>query len=147
MPSNNRIEDLILITGRLVDVLERENDALTNRRNADLRDILDEKVTLSRVYESRMQVISEKPEILDEVDTDLRGKLQDLGQQVSTLIETNGNLLKVAMTVNRRVVELIAEAVREATPSAGTYGSNGTAASGTPGADKQHAAFSLDQVL
>jgi len=147
MPSNNRIEDLILITGRLVDILERENDALSNRRNAELRDILDEKVTLSRVYESRMQVISEKPELLDDVDADLREKLQNLGQQVSTLIESNGRLLKVAMTVNRRVVELIAEAVREATPSAGTYGAKGTAASGTPGADKQHAAFSLNQVL
>jgi len=147
MPSNNRIEDLILITGRLIDVLERENDALNNQRNADLRDILDEKVTLSRVYESRMQVISEKPEILDEVDADLREKLQSLGQQVSTLIEANGRLLKVAMTVNRRVVELIAEAVHDATPSAGTYGATGASATGSLGADKQRVAFSLDQVL
>jgi len=147
MPSNNRIEDLILITGRLIDVLERENDALNNQRNSDLRDILDEKVTLSRVYESRMQVISEKPELLDDVDTDLREKLQDLGQQVSTLIEANGRLLKVAMTVNRRVVELIAEAVHDATPSAGTYGATGASAVGGPGADKQRVAFSLDQVL
>ena len=147
MPSNNRIEDLILITGRLVDILERENDALNNQQNAELRDILDEKVTLSRVYETRMQVISENPEILDDVDADLREKLHDLGQQVSTLIEANGKLLKVAMTVNQRVVELIAEAVHDATPSAGTYGANGASASGSPSADKQRVAFSLNQVL
>jgi len=147
MASNNRIEDLILITGRLVDVLERENDALNNQRNADLREVLDEKVTLSRVYESRMQAILENPELLDEVDADLLERLQNLGTQVSTLIEENGKLLKVAMTINRRVVELIAEAMHEAAPSAGTYGANGTAASGSPNADKQRAAFSLDQIL
>jgi len=147
MESSNRIEDLILITERLVDVLERENDALNNHRNWELHEILDEKVTLSRVYETRMQVISEKPEILDDVDTDLRERLQKLGHHVNDLVEENGKLLKVAMTVSRRVVELIADAVREATPGPGIYGAKGTAASGSSIADSQRVAFSLDQIL
>jgi len=147
MDPNNRVEDLILITGRLIETLERENDALSNHRNGELHDLLDEKVTLSRVYESRMQVISEKPDLLEEIDEDLRDKLIALCGQVNDLIQENGKLLKTAMTVSRRVVELIAEAVREATPSAGTYGANGTKESGSANADRQRVAYSLNQTL
>jgi hypothetical protein len=147
MEPNNRIEDLIMITERLVGVLERENDALSNQRNAELRDILDEKVTLSRVYESRMQVISEKPEILNDVKVELRERLSELGLEVNELIKENAKLLKIAMTVSRRVVELIAEAVRDASPSAGTYGAKGTTDSGVANAESKRPAFSLDQIL
>lgn len=147
MEPDNRIQDLILITERLVDVLERENDALSNQRNSELRDILDEKVTLSRVYESRMQVISEKPEILESVDGELRDELRELGIKVNDLITENAKLLKIAMTVSRRVVELIAEAVRDASPSAGTYGAKGTTDSGIANAESKRPSFSLDQIL
>jgi hypothetical protein len=147
MEPNNKIEDLILITDRLVEILERENEALRNHQNADLREILDDKVTLSRVYESRMQAISEKPEILDGVDAEIRSRLRELGLKANELIAENGNLLRTAMTVSRRVVELIADSVREATPSAGTYGAKGTKESGSPSADSQRVAFSLDQTL
>ncbi len=147
MESSNRIEDLILITERLVDLLERENDALSNHRNWELREILDEKVTLSRVYETRMRVISDNPEILDDVGTETRQQLRELGLQVNDLITENSKLLQTAITVSRRVVELVADAVRDATPSAGTYGAKGTKESGVANADSQRAAFSLNQTL
>jgi len=147
MDPNNRIEDLILITDRLVDILTRENDALNNHRNDELRGILDEKVTLSRVYETRMQVLADHPELLEDIDTDLRERLGALARQVDELVQENGKLLKIAISVSRRTVELIADAVRDATPSAGTYGAKGTTASGNLNADSKHVSFSLNQVL
>jgi len=147
MDANNRIEDLILITGRLAELLERENEALVNRESAELHEVLDEKVTLSRVYETRMQALAERPELLDEVDAELREKLAGLGKQVSDLIEQNGKLLKTAIDTNRRVVELVAEAVRGATPSAGTYGAGGTTDVAGHRAESKGIAISLDQTL
>ena len=147
MDANNRIEDLILITGRLAELLERENEALVNRESAELHEVLDEKVTLSRVYETRMQALAERPELLDDVDAELREKLADLGKQVSDLIQQNGKLLKTAIDTNRRVVELVAEAVRGAAPSAGTYGAGGTTETSGHRAESKGVAISLDQTL
>ena len=48
MDPTKRVNDLIVITDRLASLLERENAALRDRRNSELHEILDEKVTLSR---------------------------------------------------------------------------------------------------
>ena len=147
MNPTNRVNDLIAITGRLVDLLERENNALTNKQNKDLGEILDEKVTLGRVYESRILGLAEaSSDAIDSVDLELRDRLRVLGNKVNDLIEENAKLLKVAIEANRRVVNMIAEAVKASIPSAGIYSS-----SGGPGIE-QHAApkntaISVDHTL
>ena len=71
MDPTKRVNDLIVITGRLADLLERENVALREKQNKELHQILDEKVTLGRVYESRIIGLTEDPEALDNVDKEL----------------------------------------------------------------------------
>ena len=112
MDPTNRINDLIVISNRLVDVLERENEALSNRKYSEINDILDEKVTLGRVYESRIMGLSDEETNLNEVDGELRDQLRELGTKVNTLIENNSVLLKIGIEANRRVVNMIAEAVK-----------------------------------
>lgn len=121
MDLTKRVNDLIVITGRLADLLERENVALREKRNKELNEILDEKVTLGRVYESRIMVLTEDPEALDRVDQELCKRLRGIGEKVNGLIEDNAKMLKIAIEANRRVVNLIAEAVKASVPSAGTY--------------------------
>ena len=43
MDANNRLNDLIIVTGRLVELLKRENDALQNHKTSVVHDLLDEK--------------------------------------------------------------------------------------------------------
>ena len=85
MDPTNRINDLIVISNRLVDVLERENEALTERRYSEINEILDEKVTLGRVYESRIMGLSDDDTDLNQADGELRNQLLDLGKKVNTL--------------------------------------------------------------
>lgn len=127
MDPTNRVNDLIVITNRLGDLLARENDALVNRRYSEINEILDEKVTLGRVYESRIMGLTDDPAALKEVDTDLRGQLRGLAEKVNGLIEENATLLKIGIEANRRVVNMIAEAVKASVPSAGTYSATGAA--------------------
>jgi flagellar biosynthesis/type III secretory pathway chaperone len=147
MDPTNRVNDLIVITGRLADLLERENDALRNRRNKELNDILEEKVTLGRVYESRIMGLSEHADALNDVDPELRERLRGVGQKVNGLIEENAQLLKVAIESNRRVVNLIAEAVKASIPSAGTYSPSGAAQAKSHRAAPRNVAISLDRTL
>lgn len=147
MDPTKRVNDLIVITGRLADLLELENLALINKKNQDLYDILDEKVTLGRVYETRIMGLTEDSEALDGVDPELLERLRDMGKKVNGLIEENAELLKVAIETNRRVVDLIAEAVKASTPSAGTYSQTGATEMPNHRAAPKNVAISLDHTL
>ena len=147
MEPTNRVNDLIVITTRLADLLERENQSLRDKKNQDLNDILDEKVTLGRVYESRIMGLTENPEILKEVDIDLRNQLRTIGERVNELIVDNSQSLKIAIEANRRVVNLIAEAVRDSAPSAGTYSSAGITGVIDNHGNPRNVAISIDHTL
>lgn len=125
MEPKQRVEDLIVICGRLADVLEKENGALRDQRTTDLRDLQEPKGTLSRAYESRMAGLAGKPEQLTEVDFSLREKLMGLGERLTGLMVENERLLRVAMESHRRVVDVIAEAVKTVQPGPGTYSQGG----------------------
>jgi len=127
--------------------LRRENDALKGRRSQEVHDLLDEKATLSRVYETRFKGILEMPDVMEQADLDIRERLMAAGEMVKGLMDENAKLLKTAIEANRRVVDLIAEAVREQQPSAGTYAANGVTSRDGANAAGQRLAFSLDQSL
>ena len=59
MDPTSRVNDLIVITDRLAKLLERENDALGNRKYSEINDILDAKVACGRVYESRIMGLTD----------------------------------------------------------------------------------------
>jgi broad specificity phosphatase PhoE len=147
MDSNNRLNDLIVISGRLAELLQRENEALRLRRTKDVHSLLDEKATLSRVYETRYKGIAEHPEIIAEADIDVRERLLAMGNEVKILMDENARLLETAISANRRVVELIAEAVQDQQPSAGVYGSHGGTSRAGSNAAAQRVAFTVDQNL
>jgi len=146
MDPTNRVNDLIVITNRLVNLLERENDALSNRKYSEINEILDEKVTLGRVYESRIMGLTDDAAALEQVDGDLRDRLRSLGEKVNELIESNAELLKTGIEANRRVVNMIAEAVKASVPSAGTYAANGATDVGQQAA-ANNVAISIDHSL
>ena len=147
MDTNNRLTDLITVTGRLIELLERENDALTNRQTDVVHDLLDEKTALSRVYETRFNSLTEKPEILQHSDPKLREQLVVLAGRVEELMAQNTKLLGAAIEVNSQVVDLIAEAVRNEQPSAGIYSSDAVTSEDGANAAGRHVALSIDQTL
>ena len=147
MDPTKRVNDLIVITGRLADLLERENVALREKQNKELNEILDEKVTLGRVYESRIMGLTEDPEALDNVDKELLERLRGIGMKVNGLIEDNAKMLKIAIEANRRVVNLIAEAVKASVPSAGTYSPTGATGTDDHRAAPKNVALSVDHTL
>ncbi len=146
MDPTNRVNDLIVITNRLADLLARENEALVNRKYSEINEILDEKVTLGRVYESRIMGLTDDQAALAQVDKELRDQLRSLGEKVNGMIEENAELLKIGIEANRRVVNMIAEAVKASVPSAGTYSANG-AASVEQHAASKNVAITVDHTL
>lgn len=138
MNINKRLSELIVISSQLASVLERENTALTRYDRSSLPSLLEEKARLGRAYESQMETLGDDKNALAEADPDLGQRLREIGAQVRDLIERNARLLKIAIEANRRVVDLIAEAVKSSAPGPAVYGGRGraVAAAGSRGAPR-----------
>jgi len=147
MDSEKRMADLISVTSRLVDVLERENAILIDRRHNDLAGLLDEKETIGRVYQARIMGLQEDPEQLNGVDEAERLKLKELALSVDTLVVENARMLEAAMYASKRIVEMVAEAVRDSTNTSGTYSQRGSTQMPVGKSEVRSGAISLDQTL
>ncbi len=128
MNTEAKIKDLITLTGNLADLLERENIALREHRPADVAGLLNEKQTLSRVYEARIirfGKLTETPDAFKDMNPELLERLKALGGKVNALMDVNERLLKVAIEANQRVMEAIANAVKGNNPGPGVYSASG----------------------
>lgn len=126
MDVEKRLTDLIAITTRLVDVLEREQTILVERRHADLHGLLDEKETIARVYQARVMGLKEDPLPPESEDHPDRDRLRELAKHADALIRDNALMLEAAMYASKRVVDLVAEAVKETSNPTGAYSKKGT---------------------
>lgn len=147
MDATKRINDLIAITGHLVELMTQENAALHAKRHEDVAALLEKKISLGRAYESRVQGLVEKPDSLAQVDQALRQRLRGLAEKMHGLMEENARLLKVAIEAGRRVVESVSEAVKSSQPGPGTYSANGAVGTPRNGAAPRNLAISVDQSL
>lgn len=147
MDANKRMADLVSVTTRLIDLLERENEILRERRHNDLHLLLDEKETIGRVYQARIMGLQENPEQLKECAEPDRAALKDLANKVDGLIAENALMLEAAILASRRVVDMVAEAIRDTSNRAGTYSRKGATKTPVSKRGLQRGAISLDQTL
>ncbi len=143
MQQEERVNDLIFICERMIEILTKENDALRNNDGNQVKDRVEEKTQLSLFYERHMKTLQRNPDQLKEVDKDTLTTLRELGEEMNELLDENGRLLKVAMESNRRFMKRVAEAAQVHSPHSGTYANNGHA--GPQGS--QAAPVSLNQEL
>jgi len=147
MNATGRINDLIEITERLATLLMKENKALTDKNAKEATRYLEEKSNLSRIYESRIKGMMDNPSALAAVDPELRQKLRDWGEKVNLMIQENARLLKITIEANRRVVEMVATAVKSQQPGPGIYSAKGTANKSDVHSAPRNLALSLDRSL
>lgn len=145
--ANKRTSDLVTLSGRLIDLLERENQALRSHDNEAVATMLAEKRALCRAFESRVSGMDRELDALALVDAGERERLAELGRRVAALMEENGRLLKIGMEANRRVFEVAAEAVREARPPAPVYSARGRMRDTKPGAAPNSIPVSINESL
>ncbi len=150
MVASRKINDLISIARRLGGLLETENRALREHRAADVKSLLEEKTSLCRAYESKILALDElsrTPDRFDDVDSGLIERLQGMGEKVQFLIEENSCLLKVSIEANKRVLDAVAEAIKESSAAAGIYTARGAVAPGNTTAASQTTPISVNRSL
>ncbi len=125
MNMEQQVDDLIVVTGRLSDLLERENEALRDKDNAKVADLVHEKNVLTRAYEVRLRDLADQGDELASLDEARLDELRRQGERTDALVQENSLLLRAGTTVGRHVVEAIAEAMQAAQPGPGTYSADG----------------------
>lgn len=122
----DRVKELIFIVERMNEIMRKENAHLKKHEIKAIGETLEEKNKLSRFYEKHVKVLAMRADELKEVDAELREHLKEISKEMEELSTINGRLLKEGMSVGRRVINLIADAAKKNTPTAGTYGGDGT---------------------
>ncbi len=147
MDVEKRMADLLNVTNRLVDVLEREQEILKDRRHSDLALLVDEKETIGRVYQARILGLQQDPDQLNGASDETREELRELALRVDRLVYENAHMLEAAMKVSQRVVELVAEALKDNENPAGTYSDKGNTDVQRAALRARRSTISLDQTL
>ena len=147
MDATEKVLGLIEITERLADLLNKENTALREKRANDAVQCLDEKNELVRIYETRVKGLPDQPEAIEATPLELREKLRLMGEKVNLLVVENGHLLKVTIEANKRVVDMVAEALKTQQRGPGIYSAKGLADGGKLSSAPQNLALSINQSL
>ena len=147
MNAEEQIRDLIAISCRLMKLLKRENEVLRTEKPSDLTALAHEKDILTRAFEVRTNELKDLSGELDDVEDSLRRQLQDIGQDVHTLVEENACFLKAGMEANRCVVEAVAEAIQIQRPGPGTYNAAGELGPSGAGVKNKPSSLTFNQSL
>lgn len=142
-----RIDDLLFIASRLIEILEQENVALAHNHLDVIHELVDQKVKLSRAYEIRVLGLKKSPNSLTGVDKTQIEELKRYGDQIEELIEINARELSINIDVGKRFMDVLTESVKVATPSAGTYNSTGSAGLNASSRNKKMASLAINKQL
>lgn len=121
MDMNDRVNELIYVCERMIEILQKENDALEAQNPKALADSLVEKDKLSRLYERHTRGIERDAAGFKSVEEDLRTTLKELSDEMNKLVEQNARMLKMNIELNRRVLFKFADVAKKMTPHSGTY--------------------------
>lgn len=147
MDINQKLSELIQVSGYLADLLTEENKLLAQHKAREAGALADRKTKITRFYEQKVKELTGEPEALAQVDANLREQLRMAGERIDGLMVENSRRLKVALDVNRRVVDAIAKAARDITPGPKTYSAGGVVGKMNRASKARAAALSFDKSL
>ena len=146
-PESSRNEELLLISGNLMTLLEKENEALKSHDRETVAGLLEQKNKLSRAFERQIKVLQENPDELKGSDEETRERLRISGQKLDGLIAENARLLTVAVQSGKRLMNTIAEAVKSSNTQTQAYSTRGTYGPSGKRSGSGNLSISLDQSL
>ena len=107
------VADLIWVCATLCELLEIENKALTQHDTATVRELADNKTSLSRLYEQTYHALGTDREIKEKITPDELAELQGLGQRLNKLMWSNAIMLKAGIEARQKVMEVFVNAAKK----------------------------------
>ena len=151
MSSEEKIKQVITVTGKLSKLVQRENEALEVLGPvAQLKELVAEKQQLSSLYEQRLRELNDSEEgELAEADPELRIRLREAVTAFYGVLDENQARLEAKIRASQHLFEVIAEAAKQHRDekTAGVYGQSGAMDAPTRQAYRPPLSVGLNQEL
>ena len=138
-------EQLTRTVDRLTALMQDEVQLLETMRTGEIESLLPEKKSATKSYHDLLGQLSERPELLRDLDTEDKTAIKAAAESLAAATEANARALRAGIEVNGRLVKAIAQAVRDQQQGGSRYQADGGLSEGGP-ADALPA-VSVNQVL
>ncbi len=136
----DRVEQLLLLTKRLTELVERETHLFDSRRPLEAAPFRDEKAKLANIYRQETARVAKEPALIAMTPPDARDELTAATQRLTTALDAHGKALAALQTLTEGLVRSIADHVAAARTAQTGYGPNAKTAS-----DDARTAITLSQ--
>ena len=128
----DRVEQLIALTERLIELMSRDTADFEARRPQDAAGRADETGRLANLYRHESMRVKREPLLIKGAPADRRQRLTELTQQLDAVLRRHALALEAAKTVTEGLVKAIAEEAAAQRQSAAGYGPGAAPARTTP---------------
>ena len=111
MKTNDRLDALMLLTGKLVDCLEQETALLGQRQNTALAELQRDKNRLTLAYETELKQLKENQATLGKIEPARLQSLTESAQRLQLAVARNERALRAAKAVNERILTAMVDAI------------------------------------
>jgi hypothetical protein len=141
MEMHPRIEALIAVGSRLVELMEREIQMLHAMRPGDIGALQKDKDSLVAAYEEHLAVFKDEPKLIAALASPIRDELARIAARLNATVAANERALAAAKAANERLLKAVVDAVAAERDRTATYARNGRR--GSPAAARNAAPVSV----
>jgi hypothetical protein len=119
---DDRVDQLVILTERLTDLIAKEATAFENRRPQDAAQYVEETAKLANLYRHESARVRANIALISGADAALRQRLVRATEAFDAVLARQARALNAAKTVTEGLVRAIAAEVAEQRPTASGYG-------------------------
>ena len=136
MEAPTKLDDLIALTNRLIDLMGKEIEMLRSMRPQNIGTLHKDKVHLALVYERHMLELRDDPSLLAAAKPGLKAELKRITGRFQEVLNENESAIRAVKSVSEKLLAAIANAVTEQRGNAAAYSKEGAIGGngGAPGA-------------
>ncbi|WP_374569974.1 flagellar basal body protein [Phenylobacterium sp.] len=120
--AGDRVEQMIILTERLTELIALEAQAFEARRPQDAAQHQAETTRLANLYRHESMRVRANPKLVAEAPSELRLRLIRATEAFDAVLARQGRALEAAKTITEGIVRAIAEEVASQRSRAGGYG-------------------------
>jgi len=142
--TTDRVEQLIILTEKLTDIIVMEVGILKERRPKDLEPLAAEKVRFSKLYAREMALVNKDRTLIEGVKADLMATLKQATAKFRDALGEYQTILKAARTITEDMVHSIVGQVTDTHKPVVAYGRD---VSLTKGGSDRPTALTFNEVV
>jgi hypothetical protein len=120
-----RVEQLVLLTDRLTDLIAQQAQAFESRRPQDAAALLEETTRLANLYRHESGRVRADPRLIAGAAKDARTRLVRATEAFDAVLARQGRAIEAARTITEGLVKCIADEVAKVRSQGATYGAAG----------------------